>query len=83
MVDFEKQFENVDSATELYQDITQSATAVGTPQEAVDQLMAQAADKAGVELSADLQAATPAKTKVGPTEEAEEGLTERLRALRN
>jgi charged multivesicular body protein 1 len=27
MVDFEKQFENVDSATELYQDITSSATA--------------------------------------------------------
>ncbi|CAA9966783.1 hypothetical protein CFE70_009697 [Pyrenophora teres f. teres 0-1] len=83
MVDFEKQFENVDSATELYQDITSSATAVGTPQEDVDRLMAQAADKAGVDLQQDLQAATPAKTKVGPTEQEEEAFTERLRALRN
>lgn len=58
-------------------------TAVGTPQEAVDQLMAQAADKAGVDLQQDLQEATPAKTKVGPTEQEEEAFTERLRALRN
>jgi charged multivesicular body protein 1 len=71
MVDFEKQFENVDSATELYQDITSSATAVGTP------------DKAGVDLQQDLQEATPAKTKVGPTEQEEDAFTERLRALRN
>ena len=39
MVDFEKQFENVDSATELYQDITSSATAVSTPQDARVKLM--------------------------------------------
>ncbi|CBY00044.1 similar to charged multivesicular body protein [Plenodomus lingam JN3] len=83
MVDFEKQFENVDSATELYQDITSSATAVGTPQEDVDRLMAQAADKAGVDLQQDLQEATPSKQKVGPTEQEEEAFTERLRALRN
>jgi len=83
MVDFEKQFDNVDSATELYQDITSSATAVGTPQEDVDRLMAQAADKAGVDLQQDLQEATPAKTKVGPTEQEEDAFTERLRALRN
>ncbi|KAG9207033.1 hypothetical protein B5807_00632 [Epicoccum nigrum] len=81
MVDFEKQFENVDSATELYQDITSSATAVATPQEDVDRMMAQAADKAGVELGADLQEAP--KTKVGPTEQEEDAFTERLRALRN
>ncbi len=83
MVDFEKQFENVDSATELYQDITSSATAVGTPQEDVDRLMAQAADKAGVDLQEDLQTATPAKIKTGPTEQEEEAFSERLRALRN
>jgi charged multivesicular body protein 1 len=62
---------------------TSSATAVGTPQEDVDRLMAQAADKAGVDLQQDLQEATPAKTKVGPTEQEEEAFTERLRALRN
>ncbi|KZM26995.1 uncharacterized protein EKO05_0005012 [Ascochyta rabiei] len=81
MVDFEKQFENVDSATELYHDITSSATAVGTPQEDVERMMAQAADKAGVELQSDLQEAP--KTKVGPTEQEEDAFTERLRALRN
>jgi charged multivesicular body protein 1 len=83
MVDFERQFENVDSTTEIYQDITSSATAVGTPQEDVDRLMAQAADKAGVDLQQDLQEATPAKTKVGPTEAEEEAFSSRLRALRN
>jgi len=45
--------------------------------------MAQAADKAGVDLQQDLQEATPAKTKVGPTEQEEDAFTERLRALRN
>lgn len=82
MVDFEKAFENVDSASELYQDITNSATATSAPQEDIDRLMAQAADRAGVELSEDLQMATPA-TRVGPTEQEEDAFTERLRALRN
>jgi charged multivesicular body protein 1 len=80
---FEDQFANLDVATEYYETATSSATAVGTPQDDVDRLMNQMADKAGVELQEDLQAATPAKTKVGPTEQEEEGLTERLRALRN
>jgi charged multivesicular body protein 1 len=80
---FETQFEDLDVATGYYENATSSATAVGTPQEDVDRLMAQAADKAGVELQEDLQAATPAKTKVGPTEQEEDGLNERLRALRN
>jgi len=82
MMEFEKQFDSVDSATELYEDISKSATATATPQDAVDNLLAQAADKAGVELTEDLQAATPAKTKVN-IEQEEDGLTERLRALRN
>ncbi|KAF2473203.1 uncharacterized protein BDR25DRAFT_332845 [Lindgomyces ingoldianus] len=80
---FETQFEDLDVATGYYENATSSATAVGTPQEDVDRLMSQAADKAGVELQEDLQAVTPAKTKVGPTEQEEEGLNERLRALRN
>jgi charged multivesicular body protein 1 len=80
---FEGQFEDLDVATSYYETATSSATAVGTPQEDVDRLMNQAADKAGVELQQDLQEATPAKTKVGPTEQEEEGLNERLRALRN
>ncbi|KAH7138986.1 Snf7 family [Dendryphion nanum] len=83
---FETQFEDLDVATGYYEDATSSATAVGTPQEDVDRLMAQAADKVGVELGQDLHEAsptTPLKTKVGPTEEEEDGLEERLRALRN
>jgi charged multivesicular body protein 1 len=80
---FETQFEDLDVATGYYENATSSATAVGTPQEDVDRLMAQAADKAGVELHQDLEEAAPVKTKVGPTEQEEEGLSERLRALRN
>jgi len=80
---FEAQFEDLDVATGYYENATSSATAVGTPQEDVDRLMSQVADEAGVELHQDLEAATPAKTKVGPTEVEEDGLGERLRALRN
>jgi charged multivesicular body protein 1 len=80
---FEEQFENLDVATEYYENASSSATAVGTPQEDVDRLMAQAADKAGVELQEDLQPAPQAKIKTGPTEQEEDGLNERLRALRN
>lgn len=81
MENFETSLENLDVTTSYYETATSSATAVDTPQEDIDRLMSQAADKAGVELQEDLQAA-PA-TKVGPTEQEEEGLNERLRALRN
>ncbi|KAF2396191.1 hypothetical protein EJ06DRAFT_534325 [Trichodelitschia bisporula] len=79
---FETQFEDLDVATGYYENATSSATAVGTPQEDVDRLMNQVADEAGVELKQDLEAATPSKAKVGPNEQEEEGLGERLRALR-
>lgn len=80
---FETQFEDLDVATGYYENATSQATAVGTPQEDVDRLMSQVADEAGVELHQNLEAATPAKTKIGPTEEQEEGLSDRLRALRS
>jgi charged multivesicular body protein 1 len=80
---FEKQFEDLDVAAGYYENATSSATAVGTPQEDVDRLMSQVADEAGVELNQNLEEATPAKTKVGPTEEEENGLGDRLRALRS
>ena len=80
---FETQFEDLDVATGYYENATSQATAVGTPQEDVDRLMSQVADEAGVELHQEMEAATPVKTKVGPTEQEEEGLGERLRALRN
>ena len=80
---FEAQFEDLDVATGYYENATSSATAVATPQDDVDRLMNQVADEAGVELHQDLEAATPAKTKVAPTEQLEDGLGDRLRALRN
>ncbi|PSN66982.1 hypothetical protein BS50DRAFT_573772 [Corynespora cassiicola Philippines] len=80
---FEKNFNDLDVVDEFTREATSSATAVGTPQDDVDRLMNQAADKVGVELQQDLQEATPAKTKVGPTEQEEEAFNERLRALRN
>jgi len=81
---FETQFEDLDVATGYYENATSSATAVGTPQEDVDRLMNQVADEAGVELNQEMAGATPAQTiKTGPTEVEEDGLGERLRALRN
>lgn len=83
---FETQFEDLDVATGYYENATSSATAVGTPQEDVDRLMSQVADEAGVELNQEMASATPAqaiKQKTGPTEVEEDGLGERLRALRS
>ena len=83
---FETQFEDLDVATGYYENATSSATAVGTPQDDVDRLMNQVADEAGVELNQEMasaEAQAPTKVKAGPTEEQEENLGERLRALRN
>ena len=82
---FETQFEDLDVATSYYENATSSATAVGTPQDDVDRLMNQVADEAGVELNQEMASAevqAPTKVKLGPTEVEEEGLGERLRALR-
>jgi charged multivesicular body protein 1 len=82
---FEKQFEDLDVAAGYYENATSSATAVGTPQEDVDRLMNQVKDEAGIELNQDLEEATPNKQKVqlAPTQEEENGLGDRLRALRS
>ena len=81
---FEVQFEDLDVATGYYENATSSATAVGTPQDDVDKLMNQVADEAGVELQTEMRSAeAPVKVAAGPTEVEENGLGERLRALRN
>ena len=81
---FETQFEDLDVATGYYENATSSATAVGMPQDDVDRLMSQVADEAGVELHQEMAGATPAAAiKTGPTEVEEDGLGERLRALRS
>lgn len=82
---FETQFEDLDVATGYYENATSQATAVGTPQDDVDKLMHMVADEAGVELGAEMKApetGVPA-AKIGAEDEREEGLGERLRALRN
>ncbi|KAK3710843.1 hypothetical protein LTR37_010067 [Vermiconidia calcicola] len=72
---FETQFEDLDVATGYYENATSSATATGTPQEDVDKLMNQVADEAGVELSQEMQGATPANDlKAQPEEEREDKL---------
>lgn len=81
---FETQSEDLDVATGYYENATSSATAVATPQDDVDRLIHLVADEAGVELQAEMK--TPEKgimTKNVTEEEREEGLGERLRALRN
>ncbi|MCJ1398093.1 Vacuolar-sorting protein SNF7 [Xylographa trunciseda] len=81
---FETQFEDLDVATGYYENATSQATAVGTPQDDVDKLMSQVADEAGVELQTEMRnAEAPVKVAAGPSEVQEEGLGERLRALRN
>ena len=81
---FESQFEDLDVATGYYENATSSATAVGTPQDDVDRLMHLVADEAGVELQAEMKSPEQAApTKTVSEEEREEGLGERLRALRN
>ncbi|KAK6347736.1 Vacuolar-sorting protein SNF7 [Orbilia javanica] len=80
---FESQFEDLDVATSYYENATTSANAINTPQEDVDRLLGKVADKVGVELDQELNAAAPAKGLQQPTEVEEEGLGERLRALRN
>ena len=81
MEKFEQQFEDLDVATQYYENATSSATAMGTPQEDVDRLMGQVADEAGLEMQRELPAAS--RVKPGPTEVEENGLEERLRALRS
>ena len=80
---FETQFEDLDVATGYYENATSSATAVGTPQEDVDRLIGQVADEAGVELSQEMNTPEKAAPIKQTEEEREEGLGERLRALRN
>lgn len=83
MEKFEQQFEDLDASTEYYEGATNNATALSTPQEEVDLLMSKVADEAGLEMKHNLPeqaAAEPVKQTV--TEEKEDKLTERLRALR-
>ncbi|OBA19248.1 hypothetical protein METBIDRAFT_46494 [Metschnikowia bicuspidata var. bicuspidata NRRL YB-4993] len=82
---FENQFEELDALTNYYESATNNVNALTTPQEDVDELMSQIADEAGIEMKQGLN-----ETKVdivsppsAVSEEKEDRLAERLRALRN
>ena len=79
---FESQFEDLDATASYYENATGNASALTTPPEEVDLLMQKVADQAGLELKQDLEANKPVQAKVDATEEVEDKLNERLRALR-
>lgn len=78
---FETQFEDLDVATGYYENATSNSTAVATPQDDVDKLMNQVADEAGVELESSMKDAEVPKPAAS-IEQEEDGLGDRLRALR-
>jgi charged multivesicular body protein 1 len=55
---FEKQFEDLDVQTSVMETTMGNTTATNVPQDAVEGLMKQAADEAGLELNMDLPGAT-------------------------
>lgn len=82
---FENQFEDLDALTNYYEGATNNVNALTTPQEDVDELMNQMADEAGIEMKQGLNETkvdidTPPVTV---SEQKEDQLTQRLRALRN
>lgn len=83
---FEKQFEDMDASTNYYENATSNVDALSTPQDQVDELMNQVADEAGLELRqglGDSNLAVKSPTPTPVSEEKEDILAERLRALRN
>lgn len=82
---FENQFEDLDALTNYYEGATNNVNALTTPQEDVDELMNQMADEAGIEMKQGLNETkvdieTP---PVAVSEQKEDQLAQRLRALRN
>ncbi|VVT49557.1 uncharacterized protein SAPINGB_P002328 [Magnusiomyces paraingens] len=81
---FESQFEDLDATTSYYENATNNASALTTPQDEVDLLMQKVADEAGLELQQDLESNVPTKTtKLDNQEQVEDRLNERLKALRS
>ena len=81
---FEKDFEDLDVQTSVMEGAMNQTTATNVPQEAVEQLMKQSADEAGLELNMDLPSAatnTIGTTVQSSTTEQDE-LSQRLARLR-
>ncbi|KAG8744564.1 Vacuolar-sorting protein SNF7 [Ceratobasidium sp. 414] len=86
---FESQFADLDVQTSYMEDTMQSTTAVSTPQDQIDNLMARMADEANIELEQNMEPALAGKVpdlsvKEGKSavREEDDQLAERLRALR-
>lgn len=83
---FESQFEDLDASTNYYETATNNTNALTTPQEEVDELMSKIADEAGIEMKqglADTNVDIEAPVATSISEDKEDKLAERLRALRN
>jgi len=83
MDNFEKEFEDLDVQTSVMEGAMSQTTATNIPQDAVEGLMKQAADEAGLELNMELpgaQSATIGQSTQASTEQDE--LSQRLARLR-
>ena len=78
---FEKDFEDLDVQTSVMEGAMNQTTATNVPQDAVETLMKQSADEAGLELNMDLPSAASNTTVQSSTAEQDE-LSQRLARLR-
>lgn len=85
---FESQFEDMDVQTGYLEGTLSSDTAISAPSDQIDLLMSQVADEAGLEIQHELQGKSTERVpeleapKSTVTEEQEDALAQRLRALR-
>lgn len=88
---FESQFEDMDVQTGYLEGTLSNDTAVSAPSDQIDLLMSQVADEAGLEVAHELQGKSTDKVPTlveepaarnAVTEEQEDALAQRLRALR-
>ncbi|CAI4225205.1 unnamed protein product [Auanema sp. JU1783] len=81
---FERDFENLDVQSATMENTMVGSTVMNAPQSQIDALISEAADKAGIEINAELPAVVPTALPTGPQSVAEDQeLTQRLAALRN
>ncbi|KAG9254063.1 uncharacterized protein F5Z01DRAFT_115460 [Emericellopsis atlantica] len=82
---FKNQNEEYAMSNNIYSDAMTQSTSAQVPEDAVHELLGKLADDAGLELSKELNQATPANAEPAgaePTAEEEDKLQQRLRALR-
>jgi charged multivesicular body protein 1 len=83
---FKQQNEEYSMSNGIYQDAITQSTSTQVGEDAVHELLGKLADDAGLEISKELNQATPATAEPAqtnePTAEEEDKLQQRLRALR-